>query len=78
MVIDIGNESKSQRVCVSLFICFPKIVNLNKTLSDFPTILYLYTLFFICLLYTSGKHVVEMTVTDGCGNRTTEQFDFVW
>ena len=24
-----------------------------------------------------GKHVVEMTVTDGCGNRTTEQFDFV-
>ena len=25
-----------------------------------------------------GKHVVEMTVTDGCGNRTTEQFDFVW
>ena len=24
------------------------------------------------------KHVVEMTVTDGCGNRTTEQFDFVW
>ena len=25
-----------------------------------------------------GKHVVEMTVTDGCGNRTTEQFEFVW
>lgn len=25
-----------------------------------------------------GKHVVEMTVTDGCGNRTTGQFDFVW
>ena len=25
-----------------------------------------------------GKHVVEMTVTDGCGNRTTDQFDFVW
>ena len=25
-----------------------------------------------------GKHVVEMTVTEGCGNRTTEQFDFVW
>ena len=24
------------------------------------------------------KHVVEMTVTDGCGNRTTEQFEFVW
>ena len=24
-----------------------KILNLNKTLSDFPTILYLYTLFFI-------------------------------
>ena len=47
MVIDIGNESKSQRVCVSVCICFPKIVNLNKTLSDFPTILYLYTLFFI-------------------------------
>ena len=21
---------------------------------------------------------VEMTVTDGCGNRTTEQFEFVW
>ena len=36
MVIDIGNESKSQRVCVSVCICFPKIVNLNKTLSDFP------------------------------------------
>ena len=26
----------------------------------------------------SGKHVVEMTVTDGCGNRTTGQFEFVW
>lgn len=25
-----------------------------------------------------GSHVVEMTVTDGCGNRTTEQFNFVW
>lgn len=25
-----------------------------------------------------GKHVVEMTVTDGRGNRTTEQFEFVW
>ena len=25
-----------------------------------------------------GKHVVEITVTDGCGNRTTEQFTFVW
>lgn len=25
-----------------------------------------------------GKHVVEMTVTDGCGNRTTKQFEFVW
>ena len=25
-----------------------------------------------------GKHVVEMTVTDGCGNRTTKQFKFVW
>ena len=25
-----------------------------------------------------GKHVVEMTVTDGCGNQTTEQFEFVW
>lgn len=25
-----------------------------------------------------GKHVVEMTVTDGCGNRATEQFEFVW
>lgn len=25
-----------------------------------------------------GKHVVEMTVTDGCGNRTTEQFEFAW
>lgn len=25
-----------------------------------------------------GKHVVEMTVSDGCGNRTTEQFEFVW
>lgn len=25
-----------------------------------------------------GRHVVEMTVTDGCGNRTTEQFKFVW
>ncbi len=25
-----------------------------------------------------GKHVVEMTVADGCGNCTTEQFEFVW
>lgn len=25
-----------------------------------------------------GKHVVEMTVTDGCGNRTTGQLEFVW
>ncbi len=25
-----------------------------------------------------GKHVVEITVTDGCGNRATEQFTFVW
>ena len=25
-----------------------------------------------------GKHVVEMTVTDGCGNQTTEKFEFVW
>ena len=25
-----------------------------------------------------GKHVVEMTVTDGCGNCTTAQFEFVW
>ena len=25
-----------------------------------------------------GKHVVEMTVTDGCGNSTTGQFEFVW
>ena len=25
-----------------------------------------------------SKHVVEMTVTDGCGNCTTEQFEFVW
>ena len=25
-----------------------------------------------------GKHVVDMTVTDGCGNCTTEQFEFVW
>ena len=25
-----------------------------------------------------GKHVVEMTVTDGCGNRTNGQFEFVW
>ena len=25
-----------------------------------------------------GKHVVEMTVTDGCGNCTTDQFEFVW
>lgn len=25
-----------------------------------------------------GKHVVEMTVTDGCGNRTTVKFNFIW
>ena len=25
-----------------------------------------------------GRHILEMTVTDGCGNRTTEQFRFVW
>lgn len=25
-----------------------------------------------------GKHVVEMTVTDGCGNRTTAEYEFVW
>ena len=25
-----------------------------------------------------GRHVVEMTVTDGCGNQTTERFEFVW
>lgn len=25
-----------------------------------------------------GRHRVEMTVTDGCGNRTTEQWEFVW
>lgn len=25
-----------------------------------------------------GRHQVEMTVTDGCGNRTTERFEFVW
>ena len=22
--------------------------------------------------------IVEMTVTDGCGNQTTERFEFVW
>lgn len=25
-----------------------------------------------------GKHVVEITVTDVCGNRRTERFEFVW
>ncbi|WP_294619151.1 M23 family metallopeptidase [uncultured Bacteroides sp.] len=25
-----------------------------------------------------GKHTVEMTVTDGCGNQTIRQFHFVW
>lgn len=25
-----------------------------------------------------GSHEVELTVTDGCGNRTTERFSFVW
>lgn len=25
-----------------------------------------------------GKHIVEMTVTDGCGNETTKQFHFTW
>lgn len=25
-----------------------------------------------------GKHVVEISVTDNCGNRTTERFNFVW
>lgn len=25
-----------------------------------------------------GRHTVELTVTDGCGNRTTEQFQFTW
>lgn len=25
-----------------------------------------------------GKHWVEMTVTDGCGNQTTQEFEFVW
>lgn len=25
-----------------------------------------------------GEHMVEMTVTDGCGNQTTERFYFVW
>lgn len=25
-----------------------------------------------------GRHTVEMTVTDGRGNRTTEEFHFVW
>lgn len=25
-----------------------------------------------------GKHLVEMTVTDGCGNQTTGQYEFVW
>lgn len=24
-----------------------------------------------------GRHTVELTVTDGCGNRTTEQFEFI-
>lgn len=25
-----------------------------------------------------GRHRVKMTVTDGCGNQTTEQYEFVW
>lgn len=25
-----------------------------------------------------GRHQLELTVTDGCGNRRTERFDFVW
>ena len=25
-----------------------------------------------------GRHTVEMTVTDGCGNQTTKQFRFAW
>lgn len=25
-----------------------------------------------------GKHRVEMTITDGCGNRTTGKYEFVW
>lgn len=29
-------------------------------------------------LRKGGKHRVEMTVTDGRGNRTTERFEFVW
>ena len=39
----------NHNVCVRVCVCisFPKIVNLNKNLSDFPTIWYLYTLFFI-------------------------------
>ncbi len=40
-----ANHNVCVRVCVC--ICFPKIVNLNKNLSDFATIWYLYTLFFI-------------------------------
>lgn len=44
------NKMKANHnVCVRVCVCisFPKIVNLNKNLSDFPTIWYLYTLFFI-------------------------------
>ena len=39
----------NHNVCVRVCVCisFPKIVNLNKNLSDFPTIWYLYTFFFI-------------------------------
>lgn len=40
-----ANHNVCVRVCV--WICFPKIVNLYKKFSDFPAILYLYTLFFI-------------------------------
>lgn len=25
-----------------------------------------------------GRHTVQLSVTDGCGNRTTEQFQFTW
>lgn len=25
-----------------------------------------------------GRHLLELTVTDGCGNQATEQFSFVW
>ena len=45
--LDVYKRQITTCVCVSVCICFPKIVNLNKNLSDFPTIWYLYTLFFI-------------------------------